>query len=77
MPGTKATEINAVLSEEFDQLLVVLEIHEQFERGEFGCVHCQEPIARDNVMMILPLPGRRVGFVCTKPGCGVECAVAS
>ena len=77
MPGTKATEVNAVLSEEFDQLLKVLDVHEQFESGEFMCVDCQEIITRDNVMMIFPLPERRVGFVCTKPGCGVEYAVAS
>lgn len=77
MPGTKATEVNAVLSEEFDQLLKVLDVHEQFESGEFRCVDCQEIITRDNVMMIFPLPERRVGFVCTKPGCGVEYAVAS
>ena len=77
MPGTKATEVNAVLSEEFDELLKVLDVHEQFESGEFMCVDCQKIITRDNVMMIFPLPERRVGFVCTKPGCGVEYAVAS
>ena len=73
----KTTEINAVLSEEFDQLLEVLEIRDQFERGEFRCQNCQRPIARNNVMMIFPLPERRVGFLCTNPECGLEYAVAS
>ena len=77
MPRMKATEVNAVLSEEFDQLLGVLEIREQFESGAFSCAHCQEPITRENVMMIFPLPERRVGFACAKHGCGVEYAVAS
>ena len=77
MPRMKAIEVNAVLTEEFDQLLKALDIGEQFEGGAFSCVHCQEPITRDNVMMIFPLPERRVGFVCAKPGCGVESAVAS
>lgn len=77
MPRTKTQEVNAVLSEEFDQLLEVLEIREQFESGAFHCENCEEPIMGDNVMMIFPLPERRVGFLCAKPGCSVEYAAAS
>ena len=77
MPKMKTTEINAVLSEEFDQLLEVLEIRDQFESGAFHCENCRGPISPDTVMMIFPLPERRVGFLCTKPECRVEYAVAS
>ena len=77
MRKMKTTEISAVLSEEFDQLLEVLEIRDQFESGEFHCESCRGPIAPDNVMMIFPLPERKVGFLCTKPECGFEYAVAS
>ena len=77
MPRMKTTEINAVLSEEFDQLLEALEIRDQFEGGVYPCENCRGPIAPDNVMMIFPLPERRVGFLCTKPECGLEYAVAS
>ena len=77
MPRMKTTEVNAILSEEFDQLLEILEIHEQFARGTFNCENCQEPITRDNVIMVFPLPERNVGFLCAKPGCGVEYAAAS
>ena len=73
----KTTEISAVLSEEFDQLLDVLEIRDQFEGGAFHCENCRGPISPENVMMIFPLPERKVGFLCTKPECGFEYAVAS
>ena len=77
MRKMKTTEISAVLSEEFDQLLEVLEIRDQFESGGFHCENCRGPIAPDNVMMIFPLPERKVGFLCTKPECRFESAVAS
>lgn len=70
MRRLRTIEINAVLSEEFDQLLEVLEIRDQFESGDFRCENCRGPIASDNAMMIFPLPERRVGFLCTKPECG-------
>ncbi len=76
MRKMKTTEINAVLSEDFDQLLEVLEIRDQFESGAFHCENCQGPIAPDNVRMIFPLPERKIGFLCTKPQCGFEYAVA-
>jgi hypothetical protein len=77
MRKMKTTEINAVLSEDFDQLLEVLEIRDQFESGAFHCENCRGPISPDTVMMIFPLPERQVGFLCTKAGCRFEYAVAS
>ena len=77
MAKVKTTEVNAVLSEEFDRLLEVLEIREQFERGAFSCQSCQEPITHDNVIMVFPLPDREVGFLCDKAGCVFEYPIAS
>ena len=77
MARVKTTEVNAVLSEEFDRLIEVLGISEQFEIGAFLCENCRGPITRDSVMVIFPLPERKVGFLCSKPGCGVEYAAAS
>ena len=77
MVRAKTTEVNAVLSEEFDQLLEALEIREQFESGAFNCANCQDPITHDNVIVVFPLPGRQVGFLCAKIGCRLEHSVAS
>ena len=68
----QTTAVNAVLDEEFDQLLEMLEIRQDFESGEFTCFGCQDPITHDNVMMIFPLPEYKVGFLCPK----IECRFA-
>ena len=75
MARVKTMEVNAVLSEEFDGLLEVLEIREQFESGAFNCVNCQEQVTHDNVIMVFPMPERGVGFLCSKPVCGVGYAI--
>ena len=77
MVRAKTIEVNAVLSEEFDQLLEALEIREQFESGAFKCANCQDPITHDNVIVVFPLPERQVGFLCAKTGCRLEHSVAS
>ena len=77
MAMVKTMEVNAVLSEEFDQLLEALEIRELFESGAFNCVNCQGQVTHDNVILVFPLPERGVGFICSRPECGLQDTVAS
>ena len=77
MARVRTTELNAILSEEFDQLLDILEVREQFERGAYQCENCRAPITHNNVVMVFPLPDREVGFLCAKAGCGLEVSVVS
>ena len=77
MASVKTTEVNAILSEEFDQLLEVLGIGDQLKHGAFRCESCLGPITRDNVMAIFPLPERKVGFLCAKLECSVDYAAVS
>ena len=72
MSMAKTKEVNAILGEEFDALLDGLGIREQFESGHWSCANCHGPIDRDNVLLIFPLPDRKVGMLCRKSECVVE-----
>ena len=72
MSMAKTKEVNAILGEEFDVLLDRLGIREQFESGQWSCANCHEPLDRDSVLLIFPLPDRNVGMLCRKSECAVE-----
>lgn len=72
----EAVEVSAVLGEEFDKLLDVLEVRNEFDEGKYKCQRCGDVVRRENVVLIFPLPGRRVGFLCSKPECVLDYAVA-
>ena len=76
MISNRQKEVNAVLGEEFDQIIDQLDIRPAFEAGEYQCQHCHETITKDNVLLIFPLSGREVGFLCQNKECVVEYAVA-
>ena len=71
--GTQTTAVRAFLNEEFDSLLEVLEIRQDFRDGKYLCASCGEAVTYDNMMMIFPLPDQTVGFLCSK----MECRLAT
>ena len=72
----RQTEVYAVLGEEFDQILDQLDIGSAFEAGKYDCQNCHETINKENVLLIFPLVGQKVGFLCKDKKCVVEYAVA-
>lgn len=77
MSWFECTNINAVLGEEFDELLSKLGIREAFVRGEYNCKICGQAVTTDNVLLIFPVPHEEVGFVCRKPECIIEYSVST
>lgn len=72
MTPLKRTEINAILSEDFDELLGSLGVWEEFEAGKYRCVSCGDQLTRETVLIVLPLSETDIGFVCKKPECAAK-----
>ena len=69
MTPIKRTEINAILSEDFDELLAKLGALQEFEAGICACVVCGDRLSRQNVRIVFPASENSVGFVCDRPEC--------
>lgn len=65
----KRTQIDAILGEEFEQLLDRLGAREEFEAGKYRCHICGGKVEVNNVLLVFPLSENEVGFVCRKPEC--------
>ena len=72
MTSLKKIEVNAILGEEFDELLEKLGVLEEFKVGKYRCNCCGEVLTKENVLIVFPLSDSDVGFVCKKPGCVVK-----
>lgn len=69
MKTLRKTEINVILSQEFDKLLQSLGVWEDFEAGKYSCVACGDRLNRENARIVFPLSENDIGFVCQKPEC--------
>ena len=69
MSWLRETQIDAILGEEFDELLVQLGVRDDFIAGKYHCQICDKQVDAENVLLVLPLPEQRVGFVCRRPEC--------
>jgi transcription initiation factor IIE alpha subunit len=69
MDSTKNTKIDAILGEEFIQILEKLSVKDAFEAGKYKCSICGEILTYKNVLLVFPLSENDVGFVCKKPEC--------
>ena len=67
------TTVKAVLSEDFERLLEVLGVLEDFKAGQSRCATCHDVVTADNVREVFPLPNYQVGFHCSK----LECRLAA
>ncbi len=72
MSSDKRFEIDAILGEEFIELIDSLEVKDEFEKGVYNCIICGDKVDYKNVLIVFPLSQDEVGFVCKKPECVVN-----
>ena len=72
MGKPKTTQIEAILGEEFLEVLDKLGVKEGFEAGKYSCYVCGETVGINNVRILFPLSEDEVGFICNKPKCTVK-----
>jgi len=69
MRQKNSRQINAVLGEEFDELLKELGVINDFNAGNYKCNICGDTIGPKNVLLIYPKSEDDIGFICKKSTC--------
>jgi len=64
-------QIDAILGEEFIELLEELGVSDEFNNGKYKCHICDDKVDLENVLIVFPKSEDDVGFICKKSTCFV------